>query len=42
MTWTGFRPSDDPCQYHYLVPSNIFAIKALGELAEIADEVKNS
>lgn len=39
MTWTGFRPSDDPCQYHYLVPSNIFAIKALGELAEIADEL---
>ena len=23
MTWSGFRPSDDACQYGYLVPSNM-------------------
>ena len=23
MTWTGFRPSDDPCVYHYNVISLI-------------------
>ena len=26
MTWSGFRPSDDRCIYHYLVPSNMFAV----------------
>lgn len=29
MTWTGFRPSDDECQYGYLIPANIFAAGAL-------------
>ena len=39
MSWTGFRPSDDACLYGYLVPSNIFAIKALAELVEIATDL---
>lgn len=30
MTWSGFRPSDDACQYGYLVPSNMFAVVVLG------------
>lgn len=30
MTWSGFRPSDDACIYHYLVPSNMFAVVVLG------------
>ena len=30
MTWSGFRPSDDACMYHYLVPSNMFASVVLG------------
>ena len=29
MTWSGFRPSDDACRYGYLVPSNLFAVRAL-------------
>ncbi|MEJ8305003.1 glycoside hydrolase family 125 protein [Saccharibacillus sacchari] len=39
MTWSGFRPSDDCCQYGYLVPSNMFAIVALRYLTEIAEAV---
>ncbi|MBC2195191.1 glycoside hydrolase family 125 protein [Listeria booriae] len=35
MTWSGFRPSDDACLYGYLVPSNMFAVVALGYLEEI-------
>ena len=30
MTWSGFRPSDDACQYGYLIPSNMFAAVVLG------------
>jgi meiotically up-regulated gene 157 (Mug157) protein len=33
MTWSGFRPSDDACTYHYLVPSNLLACSALEQLA---------
>lgn len=29
MSWSGFRPSDDVCTYHYLVPSNMFATVVL-------------
>lgn len=39
MTWSGFRPSDDACQYGYLVPANNFAVVVLGQLAKVADEV---
>ncbi len=35
MSWSGFRPSDDSCQYHYLVPSNMFAVVALECLAKL-------
>lgn len=35
MTWSGFRPSDDACEYGYLVPSNMFAVVVLGYLREI-------
>ena len=37
MTWSGFRPSDDACQYSYLIPSNMFAVVVLGYLVEIID-----
>ena len=39
MTWSGFRPSDDSCTYHYLIPSEMFAVVILGFMAEIAREV---
>ncbi|WP_182200303.1 glycoside hydrolase family 125 protein [Paraliobacillus salinarum] len=39
MTWSGFRPSDDACQYGYLIPSNMFAVVVLKYIAEIATEV---
>ena len=39
MTWSGFRPSDDACTYHYLIPSQMYAVVVLGYLAEIAREI---
>ncbi|GIO32384.1 MULTISPECIES: glycoside hydrolase family 125 protein [Paenibacillus] len=39
MTWSGFRPSDDACEYGYLIPSNMFAVVVLGYLQEIARDV---
>ncbi|MFC6649601.1 glycoside hydrolase family 125 protein [Paenibacillus rhizoplanae] len=39
MTWSGFRPSDDCCEYGYLVPSNMFAVVVLRYLEEIAQEI---
>lgn len=38
MTWSGFRPSDDACQYGYLIPANFFAA-ALGYVTEFAREI---
>lgn len=39
MTWSGFRPSDDACNYGYLIPSNMFAVVILGYLEELFTEV---
>ncbi len=39
LIWSGFRPSDDACTYGYLIPSNMFAVVALGYLKEIAEEI---
>ncbi|MFC5704068.1 glycoside hydrolase family 125 protein [Cohnella faecalis] len=36
MIWSGFRPSDDPCDFHYNVPANLFAAVSLRQLGEIA------
>ncbi|USI72742.1 glycoside hydrolase family 125 protein [Sphingomonas morindae] len=33
---SGFRPSDDACLYPFLIPSNLFAVTALRELAALA------
>lgn len=29
MIWSGYRPSDDVCEYGYLIPSNMFACTVL-------------
>ena len=39
LIWSGFRPSDDACQYGYLVPANMFAVVILGYIKEIFDKV---
>lgn len=38
MTWSGFRPSDDACQFGYLVPANMFAVVVLKYLEQILDQ----
>lgn len=39
LTWSGFRPSDDPCEYGYLIPANAFAVVVLGYVEELAETV---
>lgn len=39
LSWNGFRPSDDACVYGYLIPSNLFAVESLRQLAEIYTDV---
>ncbi len=34
---SGFRPSDDACIYPFLIPSNLFAVHSLKQLAEIVE-----
>lgn len=38
MTWSGFRPSDDPCTFGYNIPGNLFAVHALELVADMATE----
>ncbi len=33
MTWCGFRPSDDACTYHFLIPSNMQAVTVLEKVS---------
>jgi uncharacterized protein len=39
MIFSMFRPSDDACIYPLLVPSNLFAVCAIGHLEEMAVQV---
>ena len=39
LIFSGFRPSDDACTFAFLVPSNLFAVTALRQLAEMAHEI---
>ena len=39
MIWTAFRPSNDNCKYSFLIPSEMMAVVALGDLAEIEKTV---
>lgn len=40
MTWSGYRPSDDPCEYNYLIPSNMFAVVVLRELEKVFSQIR--
>lgn len=39
MIWSGFRPSDDTCDFHYHIPSNMMAVVALRQMREFAEWV---
>lgn len=39
---SGFRPSDDACIYPFLIPSNLFAITSLRNLAEMAIAINDA
>ena len=39
MTWSGFRPSDDGCEYGYLTASEMFAVVVLGYMSEMLKTV---
>lgn len=39
MTWSGFRPSDDACRFHYNIPGNMFISTILDYIQEIARDI---
>jgi len=39
MVWSGFRPSDDCCFYHFLIPSEMMAVVALRGLEQIERKI---
>lgn len=41
MIYSMFRPSDDACIYPFLVPSNLYAVRSLEQLGEMASKVLN-
>lgn len=42
LIFSAFRPSDDATQYGFLIPSNMFAVTSLRQLAEIETQVLNN
>lgn len=39
LTWSGFRPSDDPTTYGYNIPAQLFAVHALRLIDQMATDV---
>jgi meiotically up-regulated gene 157 (Mug157) protein len=39
MIASGFRPSDDACVYPFLIPSNLFAVTSLRQLAAMSSSI---
>ena len=39
LIFSGFRPSDDACIFPFLVPSNLFAVVSLRQLAEMSNAI---
>src|SRR5699024_9369528 len=42
MVWSGFRPSDDACEYGYFIPGNLFIVSVLKQLIPLIPERKYS
>ena len=40
MSWSGFRPSDDSCEYQYLVPANAFMVVSLEGMSTILNKIR--
>ena len=36
---SAFRPSDDACIFPFLVPSNLFAVRSLRQLAQMSEDI---
>ncbi|THF73561.1 glycoside hydrolase family 125 protein [Cohnella fermenti] len=39
MVWSGFRSSDDACDFHYNIPGNMFAVVVIRHMQEFAEWV---
>ncbi len=39
LVWSGYRPSDDSCKYHYHIPDNMFLVSVLYKLASVFKEI---
>ncbi len=39
LVWSGYRPSDDKCEYGYYLPGNMFIVAVLTKLAPIFESV---
>jgi meiotically up-regulated gene 157 (Mug157) protein len=42
MTWSGFRPSDDACNFGYLVPANIHAAAGLERMLILNERTRGN
>ncbi len=42
LVWSGYRPSDDKCEYHYHIPDNMFLVSVLYKFARIFEEIGES
>lgn len=40
MTWSGFRPSDDPSQFGFPIPANMYAAAGLERALELNRRVR--
>ena len=39
LVWSGYRPSDDKCRYHYHIPDNMFLVSVAHKLSVIFKEI---
>lgn len=39
LIWSGYRPSDDACEFHYNIPGNMMAATTLDMIEEVLREV---